>query len=628
MVEKGESTLRGADPEWTEGAAKHLVERGLRAWLRLQEAVNCFIDTTSADNPPKASQGIRQLLEKKEGLFRKNMMGKRVNFACRSVISPDPFLDSGEIGVPPYFAVRLSVPERVTSWNVQELRELVIRGAHEHPGAVAVEDEYGRVLSLDKLSRQRREAVAKQLLSRQMVDTPGKAAASAVPTKQSLPRTSVSKTVYRHLRDGDVMLTNRQPTLHKPGMMAHRARVLEGERTIRMHYANCNTFNADFDGDEINLHLPQELVARAEGYDIVHADHQYIVPTSGNPVRGLIQDHVVAGVLLTKMDTFLSKAEYEQLVFLACAPTRRKDRMARRPRLLPPTILKPRPLWTGKQVISSVLAYWVGERPPLSLSAPTKIKAEYWGSAPEEKTVVIYQGELLQGTLDKATYGTHGLVHAVQEVYGDKVAADLTSSLSRLLTLYLQQRGFTCGMDDLLLKPSAEKARADLLRKAELEALRATAEFVGHQLPPSLQSGDGSKEPQVLVEEERKVRELLGERYRAHAKAGAAHDAKAVGPMHALSSEVVKVCLPEGQQKPFPDNCLSLMTVSGAKGSNVNFSQISCLLGQQARGPVLCPCKNDIPKLQPLHASILHCPFDIRHEFVPTSTWVKRSFRF
>lgn len=64
---------------------------------------------------------------------------------------------------------------------------------------------------------------------------------------------------------------------------------MQGERVIRMHYANCNTFNADFDGDEINLHLPQDNIARAEGYEIVHADEQYIVPTDGKPVRGLIQ---------------------------------------------------------------------------------------------------------------------------------------------------------------------------------------------------------------------------------------------------------------------------------------------------------------------------------------------------
>ena len=89
--------------------------------------------------------------------------------------------------------------------------------------------------------------------------------------------------MYRHLRDGDVLLVNRQPTLHKPGIMAHTARVLQGQRTIRMHYANCSTYNADFDGDEMNLHFPQDHLGRAEAYEIVRADQQYTVPTDGKP---------------------------------------------------------------------------------------------------------------------------------------------------------------------------------------------------------------------------------------------------------------------------------------------------------------------------------------------------------
>lgn len=166
--------------------------------------------------------------------------------------------------MPPYFAKRLSFPERVTPWNVEMLREAVIRGYDELPGAVAVEDERGRVVSLVNQPRNRREAIAKQLLSGTTAGMSAAGRKSTTPAvsspgalSSSGPAPGVGKIVYRHLRDGDLMLTNRQPTLHKPGLMAHRARVLKGERTIRMHYANCATFNADFDGDEINLHLPQ-----------------------------------------------------------------------------------------------------------------------------------------------------------------------------------------------------------------------------------------------------------------------------------------------------------------------------------------------------------------------------------
>jgi DNA-directed RNA polymerase I subunit RPA1 len=185
--------------------------------------------------------GVRQLLEKKEGLFRMNMMGKRVNYACRSVISPDPYIAVNEIGIPPYFATRLTYPEvkknltllfkaksifcvdivtsgcylscghvlgfffsflqRVTPWNVESMRDAVENGAHVHPGATHVEDEQGGVVNLANLPKFKRTALAKTLLS-----TPGSVMGAATINGGR----AIGKTVYRHLRDGDVLLVNRQ----------------------------------------------------------------------------------------------------------------------------------------------------------------------------------------------------------------------------------------------------------------------------------------------------------------------------------------------------------------------------------------------------------------------------------
>jgi DNA-directed RNA polymerase I subunit RPA1 len=144
--------------------------------------------------------------------------------------------------------------------------------------------------------------------------------------------------------------------------MAHQARVLKGEKTLRLHYANCSTYNADFDGDEMNVHFPQEELGRAEAYEIVNADQQYVVPTSGDPIRGLIQDHICSATLLTKRDTFLTREEYQQLVYSACVSSNPTSFKSKKQTVLgvidhddsimplPPAILKPRPLWTGKQV--------------------------------------------------------------------------------------------------------------------------------------------------------------------------------------------------------------------------------------------------------------------------------------
>ena len=213
----------------------------VKTWVKLQESVNCLIDSSRSSTPDVPS-GVRQVVEKKEGLFRRNMMGKRVNFACRSVISPDPYIDTHEVGLPLRFAKKLTFPEPVTPFNFDSLRQAVVNGPDVHPGANYVEDEFGMKVDLGRRTKEEREAIA------QMLRTP---AVNAPPGK--------CKIVYRQLVSGDVMLANRQPTLHKPSIMAHVARVLPNPtwQTIRLHYANCNTYNADFDGDEINLHFPQ-----------------------------------------------------------------------------------------------------------------------------------------------------------------------------------------------------------------------------------------------------------------------------------------------------------------------------------------------------------------------------------
>ena len=91
------------------------------------------------------------------------------------------------------------------------------------------------------------------------------------------------------------MLLNRQPTLHRPSILSHRARVLKGHKVMRLHYACCKSFNADFDGDEMNAHYPQNEMARSEAYNIVNVCKQYLVPKDGSPLQGLIQDHIIAG---------------------------------------------------------------------------------------------------------------------------------------------------------------------------------------------------------------------------------------------------------------------------------------------------------------------------------------------
>jgi len=248
---------------------------------------------------------------------------------------------------------------------------------------------------------------------------------------------SGGKIVYRHLQTGDPLLVNRQPTLHKPSIMAHIARVLPKEQTIRMHYSNCKSYNADFDGDEMNIHLPQNYIGIAEAYEIIATHKQYIVPTSGAPIRGLLQDFIIASVFLTSKDTFLNKEQYSQLIYSSLNEFL-DSRVIKRVHLEVPAIIKSRfgPIWTGKQVISTVLKNLSFDerdfidqysskalKGGLNVSSKSRLDGSSWGElGKDESNVIIRNNELLQGVLDKNQLGESkfGLVHSFYEVYGSK----------------------------------------------------------------------------------------------------------------------------------------------------------------------------------------------------------------
>lgn len=546
-------------------------DRILRTWMDLQGEVNALFDTTKAgDKARNSPPGIRQLLEKKEGLFRKHMMGKRVNYAARSVISPDVMVEGNEIGIPPYFATRLTYPSPVTPHNVHILRQAVINGPSKWPGATHVMQEDGSLLSLGQLDEVARTALANSLL------TPHVGVMGGVP-----------KVVHRHLVNGDFLLLNRQPTLHKPSIMAHTARILKGEKTLRMHYANCNTYNADFDGDEMNVHFPQNELARAEAMLIARNDLQYLVPTSGGVLRGLIQDHIDAAVHMCDKRTTFRREEVMQLVYAALRPeggvsqgvgdgnVEAEVEIGRRGRILmlPPAIIKPVVRWTGKQIISIVMLNLTAAHKPLNLTSKARIGGRYWSHSPEEEKVEIMDGELLTGVLDKNQIGasTDGVVHAFYEVYGPRYAGKLLSVFGRLFTTYLQHRGFTCGIDDLTLTEEGDQARKKILSKARKGGMEAAIEFarlargrVQHAVPPQ------PAEVRRLLEDALRVDEQMK-----------ALDSSFKSAMNKLTTEAIGAVMPGHLEKAFPANGMQLMTVAGAKGSAVNTSQISVCLGQQ-----------------------------------------------
>ncbi|TIB69160.1 hypothetical protein E3P77_00623 [Wallemia ichthyophaga] len=569
-------------------------QRLLEELITLQHGVNSFID--SSKNPARLPQGreptpgVKQVLEKKEGLFRKHMMGKRVNHAARSVISPDVNIETSEIGVPPVFAKTLTYPEPVTAFNVSYLRKLVINGPKNYPGASMIQYEDGRMESLEKKSQEQRTAIANQLL------TPSNRPDNQ--NKMTTRTTSINKKVFRHLRDGDLLLLNRQPTLHKPSMMAHKAKVLHGERTIRMHYANCKSYNADFDGDEMNMHFAQSAIAKAEMKFIANNDSQYLVPTSGKPLRGLIQDHVVAGSWMTMKSTFFSRDEYQQLLYGALRPENDYTGGGR-VHLLPPAIWKPKPLWTGKQIISTILQNITpANARGLNLESESKVKAEYlpaWGS--NENKVVILDGVVCSGIIDSSQFGTssYGLVHSVFELYGSDIAGKLLSILSRLFTKYLQHRGFTCRMDDLILTDDGNKDRDNILQSTKGYGFEAAIDSIGLTKEQS-EGSEGKRNVLMRLEEVLRDDDKL-----------AMMDQASTSKNEQIKSQILKKTLPNGLWRHFPSNHFQAMVLTGSKGSAVNASQISCLLGQQSlegrRVPVMVSGKT-LPCFKPFETDM------------------------
>ncbi|VDK70924.1 unnamed protein product [Onchocerca ochengi] len=526
------------------------------AYLTLQQRMGAIFDQDLDKWTDIRIQipGIKQILEKKQGLFRMNMMGKRVNFACRSVITPDPYLDIDEIGIPELFAKKLTVTETANAMNLARLRKLIKNGPDIHPGANFIQKpgQYTQVLSINKANE--RDAAAKRL-------QPGNSSQLGYPVQ-----------VLRHLDKGDLMLMNRQPSLHKPSMMGHRTRVLKSQRALRMNYAPCKAYNADFDGDEMNGHFVQNRIAQTELAEIANVGSNFLVPKDGTLLLGLIQDHVVSGVLLTIRGRFFNKEDFMHLVLSAFAET------TQRLIIPPPAMLKPQILWSGKQIISTVLRNCIPlDKPLLNIRSKAKTPLSCWkvGDHPapkfdmSESEVIFRQAELLVGVLDKQHYGStqYGLIHCCWDLYGHRYATKILSCFSRLFTTHLQYHGFTLGVADILVRKEADKQR-----RKEIKALRKCGDVVVRECFHLDENADKSEIKHVMASaycnpkgEQNHIQQL---------------DYKMKETLNRFNERINSACVPAGLIKLFPQNALQLMILSGAKGTMVNSVQISCELGQ------------------------------------------------
>jgi len=260
-------------------------------WDLLQYHVTTFFDNNISRIPParhRSGQPLKTITERikgKEGRIRKNLAGKRVNYSARTVVSPDPYLNINEVGVPLEIAKIITVAEGVTSTNIEYMKELIRRGEKDILGANYVIRPDGR-----------RKRIA-------------------VDLKEDLcDEIQPGYKVERHLQDGDIVLLNRHPSLHKNSLMAHRVKVLK-DKTFRIHPSAAFPYNADFDGDEVNIHSPQTEEARSESQTLLDISKNIMSSKNNVNLIGGITDSITGGYILGKH--VFDKASADQLLFSA-----------------------------------------------------------------------------------------------------------------------------------------------------------------------------------------------------------------------------------------------------------------------------------------------------------------------
>ncbi|KAJ5676786.1 DNA-directed RNA polymerase II subunit RPB1 [Penicillium maclennaniae] len=493
-----------------EGAPEHVI-REFESLLQYHIAT--YMDNDIAGQPKAMQKGnrpvkaLRSRLKGKEGRLRQNLMGKRVDFSARTVITGDPNLSLEEVGVPYSTAKILTYPEVVTPYNIEKLQYLVSNGPNVHPGARYIVRDNGERIDL----RHAKRAGAQQLLYGWKVE--------------------------RHIDNGDVILFNRQPSLHKESMMGHRVRVMPFS-TFRMNLSVTSPYNADFDGDEMNLHVPQSEEARAELAELALVPKNIVSPQRNGPLMGIVQDTLCGIYKICRRDVFLSKDQVMNIMLWV------PDWDGAIP---PPAIMKPRPRWTGKQMIS--MAFPTGLN-LLRIDKDSSPLSEKF-SPLNDGGLLIHGGQLLYGMLSKKTVGASGggVIHTIFNEYGPDTAVNFFNGAQRIVNYWLLHNGFSIGIGDTI----PDRNTIDKIEEAVRERKREVEEITASATDNTLEALPGMNVRETF---ESKVSRALNN---ARDEAGAATEESLKDLNNAIQ-----------------------MARSGSKGSTINISQMTAVVGQQS----------------------------------------------
>ncbi|KAI3754196.1 hypothetical protein L1987_53974 [Smallanthus sonchifolius] len=511
-------------------------KKDLGVWENLQFTVAQYINSdvrlpssfTSMQIGNKPTTGLVQRMKGKQGRIRWNLSGKRVEYTGRTVISPDPNLKITEVAIPILMARILTYPERVSHHNIERLRHAVRNGTSKYPGAKHIRKPDGTMMSLSINARKR---LADEL--------------------------KLGDIVERHLIDGDVVLFNRQPSLHRMSIMSHRARIMPW-RTLRFNESVCNPYNADFDGDEMNMHVPQTEEARAEALMLMGVQNNLCTPKNGEILVASTQDFLTSSFLITRKDTFYDRALFS---LMCCYMGDAMDTLDL------PTPAIPIELWTGKQLFSVLLRPHAEMKVYLNLTLTEKSYTKpsgkrvkpYETMCPNDGYVYIHNSELISGQLGKATLGNgnkDGLYSVLLRDYNSHAAAACMNRLAKLSARWIGNHGFSIGIDDV---QPGDNLNDNTLRIIS-EGNKKCDDFILDFNKGKLKLQPGCNAPQTL-------------------------EAEISGVLNKIRDETGKVCM----EKLHWRNSPLIMSQCGSKGSPINISQMIACVGQQSVGGQRAP---------------------------------------
>ncbi|NLL11570.1 MAG: DNA-directed RNA polymerase subunit A', partial [Methanomicrobiales archaeon] len=430
-------------------------------WELLQYHVTTYIDNEVAGCPPARHRSGRPLktlsqrLKGKDGRFRGSLSGKRVNFSSRTVISPDPNLSVSEVGIPLKIANEMTIPVQVTIFNIDELRRIVRVG----PDRPDLKSPCGANYVIRPDKRRIR-----------LVKGTGTDDGNLDFVADQL---EVGWIVERHLRDGDIVLFNRQPSLHRMSIMAHWVRLMDG-KTFRLNPSVCPPYNADFDGDEMNLHIPQTEEARVEAAMLAAVHENILSPRFGGPIIGGIHDHISGIFLLTHTIRWFTKEEAIDLI-----KNNQVDRLGE-----PGKVENGKQYWSNKQIFSKILPGDLN----MVFRASSCIGCDECKRVDCERDayVQIIDGELMSGVIDKKAVGAFdgAILHRIIRQYGFERAAHFIDDMTRLSIRAIMHDGFTFAIDDEDLSKSDYGQIREVLGRAAQDVERRIQIFEDGQLEP------------------------------------------------------------------------------------------------------------------------------------------------